>query len=105
MILVETDAGEEWDSRVDWNALAERAVLKVQAERGLAGRIVGTVAGEAAVRQNRFDVEVEVYHLGQAFHFRHIYVRTACGDQENYQQDGYMSARKRHEILCKSVGQ
>ena len=26
MILVEADAGEEWDSRTDWGALAERAV-------------------------------------------------------------------------------
>jgi probable rRNA maturation factor len=26
MILVEADAGEEWDSRTDWRALAERAV-------------------------------------------------------------------------------
>jgi probable rRNA maturation factor len=27
MILVEADAGEEWDSRSDWEALAARAVL------------------------------------------------------------------------------
>ena len=26
MILVEADAGEEWDSRIDWAALADRAV-------------------------------------------------------------------------------
>jgi probable rRNA maturation factor len=26
MILVEADAGEEWDSRTDWSGLAERAV-------------------------------------------------------------------------------
>ena len=27
MILIEADAGEEWDSRTDWEALAARAVL------------------------------------------------------------------------------
>ncbi len=27
MILVDADAGEDWDSRTDWSKLAERAVL------------------------------------------------------------------------------
>lgn len=31
MILVEADAGGEWDSRIDWEELAERAVLSAVA--------------------------------------------------------------------------
>ena len=49
MILVEADAGEDWDSRTDWQALAARAVLTaVKSSR------------HAALAESPADVEISV---------------------------------------------
>lgn len=49
MILVEADAGEEWDSRTDWEELAERAVLSAVAS-----------SRHAALNNSELVVEVSV---------------------------------------------
>ena len=54
------------DGAVAGGELAERDVLDVEAEAGLALPLVGSVALEAAVREDRLDVEVEVDAIGHA---------------------------------------
>ena len=49
MILVEAGAGEEWDSRTDWEELAERAVLSAVAS-----------SSHAALNNSELAVEVSV---------------------------------------------
>ena len=43
-----------------WGSLTERALAGVQPQVSLARRLVGTVAGEAVVGENRPDVALEV---------------------------------------------
>ena len=46
--------------------LAERDVLPIQAESRLSRAVVRTVALEAAVREDRLDVKIEIDQLGHA---------------------------------------
>ena len=57
MILVEADAGEEWDSSTDWPALAERAVRAAVGASSCAKLIDGPLAAEVSVKFTR-DEEV-----------------------------------------------
>lgn len=50
MILVETDSGEEWDSRTDWEDLAERSVRAAVASSRHAGLIDSPLAIEVSVK-------------------------------------------------------
>ena len=58
MISVESDVSEEWDSRTDWSALAEKAVLAAVAQSGHAG----LAEGEAEVSV-KFTSDEEVRSL------------------------------------------
>ena len=64
MILVETDAGEEWDSRTDWEKLAEQAVQSAVAESRLHSLINSTLAVEVSVK---FTDDNEVRALNAAY--------------------------------------
>ena len=59
MILVEADVSEEWDSRTDWPALAERSVRSAVAHSRHAGTLDG---GEAEVSV-KFTTDEEVRAL------------------------------------------
>jgi probable rRNA maturation factor len=50
MILVETDSGEEWDSRTDWEELAERSVRAAVASSRHASLIDSPLAIEVSVK-------------------------------------------------------
>ena len=63
MILVEADAGEEWDSRTDWDALARRAVLAAVASSRHAAMADGPLAIEVSVRFTS-DAEVKSLNAG-----------------------------------------
>jgi probable rRNA maturation factor len=49
VVLIEADAGEEWDSRTDWDELAERAVLSAVA-----------CSSHAALNNSELAIEVSV---------------------------------------------
>jgi probable rRNA maturation factor len=64
MILVETDSGEEWDSRTDWEELAERSVRAAVASSRHAGLIASPLAIEVSVK---FTDDDEVKTLNAAY--------------------------------------
>ena len=64
MILVEADAGEEWDSRVDWEELAERAILSAVACSNHASLNNSELAVEVSVK---FTDDQEVKALNAAY--------------------------------------
>ncbi|MGS1016590.1 rRNA maturation RNase YbeY [Allosphingosinicella humi] len=64
MILVETDSGEEWDSRTDWDNLAERSVRAAVASSRHAGLIDSPLAIEVSVK---FTDDDEVKTLNAAY--------------------------------------
>ena len=64
MILVEADAGEEWDSRTDWEALARRAVLAAVSASSHDGLIDSETAVEVSVR---FTTDDEVRSLNAGY--------------------------------------
>ena len=63
MILVEADAGEEWDSRIDWEELAERAVLTAVSSSSHAMLVNSDLAIEVSVRFTDDD-EVKALNAG-----------------------------------------
>ena len=63
MILVEADAGEEWDSRIDWMALAERAVRSAVASSRHSGLNGSELVVEVSVRFTDDD-EVKALNAG-----------------------------------------
>jgi probable rRNA maturation factor len=63
MILVEADAGEEWDSCTDWPALAERAVRSAVASSRHSALIDAELAVEVSVRFSD-DNEVKALNAG-----------------------------------------
>ena len=63
MILVEADAGEEWDSRTDWSALAERAVRSAVNSSRHAALANSKLAVEVSVRFTDDD-EVKALNAG-----------------------------------------
>ncbi len=63
MILVEADAGEEWDSRTDWGALAERAVRSAVASSRHATLNNSELSVEVSVRFTDDD-EVKALNAG-----------------------------------------
>lgn len=63
MILVETDPGEEWDSRTDWKELAERAVQAAVASSRHAALIDSPLAIEVSVKFTGDD-EVKALNAG-----------------------------------------
>jgi probable rRNA maturation factor len=64
MILVETDSGEEWDSRTDWEELAERSVRAAVASSRHASLIDSPLAIEVSVK---FTDDDEVKTLNVAY--------------------------------------
>jgi probable rRNA maturation factor len=64
MILVETDSGEEWDSRTDWEELAERSVRAAVASSRHASLIDSPLAIEVSVK---FTDDDEVKTLNAAY--------------------------------------
>jgi probable rRNA maturation factor len=58
VILVESDASEEWDSSTDWAGLAERAVRAAVAESGYNALAAGDLAVEVSVKYTD-DAEVK----------------------------------------------
>jgi probable rRNA maturation factor len=64
MILVEADAGEEWDSRTDWEALARRAVVAAISASSHRDLIDSRVAVEVSVR---FTTDEEVRSLNAGY--------------------------------------
>lgn len=64
MILVEADAGEDWDSRTDWNELAERAVLSAVSSSCHRALIGCELAVEVSVK---FTHDDEVKALNAAY--------------------------------------
>jgi probable rRNA maturation factor len=64
MILVEADAGEDWDSRIDWNALAERAVRTAIASSRHGGLVASGLTVEISVKLTHDD---EVKALNAAY--------------------------------------
>jgi probable rRNA maturation factor len=63
MILVETDSGEEWDSRTDWEELAERAVQAAVASSRHAALIDSPLPIEVSVKFTGDD-EVKALNAG-----------------------------------------
>jgi probable rRNA maturation factor len=64
MILVEADAGEEWDSRTDWEKLAQRAVLTAVASSAHSKLTKSQLAVEVSVK---FTDDDEVKALNRAY--------------------------------------
>jgi probable rRNA maturation factor len=64
MILVEADAGEEWDSSTDWRALAERAVLAAVASSRHRALVDSALTVEVSVK---FTADAEVKALNAAY--------------------------------------
>ena len=64
MILVEADAGEEWDSRVDWPSLAQRSVETAIRHSDRPGLIDSALAIEISVK---FATDEEVRVLNAAY--------------------------------------
>ena len=64
MILVEADAGEEWDSRTDWEALARRSVLAAVASGSHSALATSPLAIEVSVR---FASDSEVKSLNAGY--------------------------------------
>ena len=64
MILVEADSGEDWDSRIDWSALAERAVRAAIASSRHAGLVDSALTVEISVK---FTHDEEVKALNAAY--------------------------------------
>lgn len=64
MILVEAGAGEEWDSRTDWEELAERAVLSAVASSSHAALNNSELAVEVSVK---FTDDEELKALNAAY--------------------------------------
>jgi probable rRNA maturation factor len=64
MILVEADAGEDWDSRIDWSALADRAVRTAVASSCHGGLLDSGLAVEVSVK---FTHDDEVKALNAAY--------------------------------------
>ena len=54
MIQVETDVSEEWDSRIDWPALAERSVRAAVAH----SRHAKLSESEAEVLASSYEIEI-----------------------------------------------
>jgi probable rRNA maturation factor len=67
MILVEADAGKDWDSRIDWNALADRAVRSAVASSRHALLAESGLAVEISVK---FTSDDEVRALNAAYRNR-----------------------------------
>jgi len=63
VILVEVDAGEEWDSRIDWPGLAERAVRSAVASSRHASLIDAELTVEVSARFTDDD-EVKALNAG-----------------------------------------
>jgi probable rRNA maturation factor len=63
MILVEADAGEEWDSRTDWEDLARRAVFSAVSKSSLSALADGEAVVEVSVRFTSDD-EVRALNAG-----------------------------------------
>ncbi len=63
MIVVEADAGEDWDSRIDWNALADRAVRAAIGSSRHGGLAGSALAVEISVK---FPHDQEVKALNAA---------------------------------------
>ncbi len=64
MILVEADAGEEWDSRTDWEELAQRAVLAAVAASSHSKLAGSALTVEVSVK---FTQDEEVKALNAAY--------------------------------------
>jgi probable rRNA maturation factor len=64
MILVESDASEEWDSSEDWAAIAERAVRAAVAESEWAALLESRLAAEISVK---FTTDEEVHGLNAEY--------------------------------------
>ena len=64
MILIEADAGEEWDSRTDWEALAERAVLTAVKSSSHTALADSATAVEVSVK---FTTDDEVRSLNRTY--------------------------------------
>jgi probable rRNA maturation factor len=64
MILVEADAGEEWDSRTDWEELAKRAVLTAVASSAHSKLRTSKLLVEISVK---FTDDDEVKALNKAY--------------------------------------
>jgi probable rRNA maturation factor len=63
MILVEADSGEEWDSRIDWEELAERAVLTAVSSSSHARLINSDLSVEVSIKFTDDD-EVKALNAG-----------------------------------------
>lgn len=64
MMLIEADAGEEWDSRTDWEGLARRAVMAAVASSRHARLVDSELAVEVSVK---FTDDEEVKALNTAY--------------------------------------
>jgi probable rRNA maturation factor len=64
VILVEADAGEDWDSRIDWSALADRAVRAAIASSRHGGLAGSALTVEISVK---FTHDEEVKALNAAY--------------------------------------
>ena len=64
MILVEADAGEDWDSRTDWETLARRAALSAVSKSRHAALAEAETAAEISVR---FTSDEEVRQLNSGY--------------------------------------
>jgi probable rRNA maturation factor len=64
VILVEADAGEDWDSRIDWSALADRAVRTAVASSRHGGMLDSGLTIEVSVK---FTNDDEVKALNAAY--------------------------------------
>ncbi len=64
MITVEADTSDEWDSKIDWSALAERAVRAAAAHSDLAELIEAALTIEISVR---FTGDQEVRELNASY--------------------------------------
>jgi len=64
MILVESDASEEWDSRTDWNELAQQAVLSAVRHSERADLVKSGLDVEVSVK---FTSDDEVHALNRGY--------------------------------------
>jgi probable rRNA maturation factor len=64
VILVESDASPEWDSSLDWPALAERAVRAAVAESEWAALAESRLSAEISVK---FTIDAEVHALNAEY--------------------------------------
>lgn len=64
MITIETDAGEEWDSRTDWGALAERAARAAVAASRARPLLASALVVEISVK---FTTDADLQALNAAY--------------------------------------